>query len=131
MNSYKLFFTALFMGFTCWTVATSVPSAEETDVLVARINAFNFSSLSEAILDLKQTYPDSYDRENRLPAKLANLQEEKIKVSGYTMEQLADYAYRLENFKEQALLANPLLQIEKILFIKRLAVQYTTYNELT
>jgi formylglycine-generating enzyme required for sulfatase activity len=73
----------------------------------------NFDSLRLAIRDLTQTFGNRYPKGRDYLARLADL-EKAVKETGEPIEPLADEFDRL--FKE-ALLANPLIDFDRLLFV--------------
>ncbi len=69
-----------------------------------------------AIEDLAQTFPSQYNNSDRFLQKLHSLETQ---CSTASAEQLQKYSEELHAFREKALLANPLLQQNPILFVAR------------
>jgi hypothetical protein len=94
------------------------------DAAVVRTRTFDFEALRLAIDDLSKTFPETYSKafglrlaklERSVPAALARFRSTSL--ADY--ERVARCHDELETLKREALLANPLLDFDKLLFIKR------------
>lgn len=99
--------------------------SRQLDLALSKARLFDFSALRLAIEDLHQTYPDQYRRGPQFLERVGPLQENLRKVlttfSGSlqefeTIDRLVD---DLNSLRKEALLANPLLDFERLLVIKR------------
>lgn len=101
-------------------------ASRRIDEALGRARAFNFRALELAIEDLRATYGDRYlegpdyrerlaDLKRRLPRLLAALEKDTLREFRRT-ERLAR---RLESLRREALLANPLLDFDRLLVVKR------------
>jgi len=94
------------------------------DAAVIATRAFDFEALRLAIDDLSKTFPEKYSKtfrvrlaglEKSVPAALAKFRATSL--GDY--ERIAKCRDELETLKREALLANPLINFDKLLFIKR------------
>jgi len=97
------------------------------DEAVAELAAFNFDALRLAIRDLMQTHGAKYPKGQAFLDDLDRL-EEQAKQQGAakdadrsSSDAQVQAALRLKALREEALLANPLLNFEKLLVIRRKA----------
>jgi formylglycine-generating enzyme required for sulfatase activity len=105
-------------------VVAAEPDASP-DAAMRYLRAFNTTALQLAITDLSENYPDRYPKGNVYLARLNELDSERLlalsagnDVSGTRLQQLAG---NLKQLKTDALLANPLLDVEQLLVVKRRA----------
>ena len=81
---------------------------------LAKLDNFNLKALHMAIEDLSATFPKAY------PAKyLKRIKEIETSLNGADSSKIAGMAVELAAFRQEALLANPLLDFDKLLLIKR------------
>ncbi|MDP6526298.1 MAG: SUMF1/EgtB/PvdO family nonheme iron enzyme [Kiritimatiellia bacterium] len=81
---------------------------------LAKLGSFNLKALHLAIEDLTTSFPKTY------PAKyLKRLKEIEAELNGADSEKMAKMAVELVAFRQEALLANPLLDFDKLLLVKR------------
>ncbi|MHC4248896.1 MAG: HzsA-related protein [Planctomycetota bacterium] len=81
---------------------------------LAKLDNFNLKALRMAIEDLTATFPRTY------PAKyLERIKEIERSLNGADSRKIAEMAVQLAAFRQEALLANPLLDFDKLMFVKR------------
>jgi len=81
---------------------------------LAKLDNFNLKALHMAIEDLATTFPEAY------PAKyLKRIKEIETTLNGAGSSEIAEMAVELAAFRQEALLANPLLDFDKLLLVKR------------
>ena len=97
----------------------------EGSKLNEKLNAINFKKLELAIADLKEEFPDKYDTGDKYLKKLAKLKKQKqALLTGKADEkQISNYLTDFDAFRKEVLLSNPLLDFEKLLLVKRLAIK--------
>jgi formylglycine-generating enzyme required for sulfatase activity len=91
---------------------------------VEAVRSFDFTALSSALQDLEKTFPGKFP-----PGYLKSLAvlESRVRksLSGFKASRLADFELvsqlysRLEALKRESLLANPLLEADRLLVVKR------------
>jgi formylglycine-generating enzyme required for sulfatase activity len=88
--------------------------AKATQEALAQLSQFNIKALRLAITDLTKTYPDKY------PSKyLKQLDKFEAEITDGGEEKIAKMAEQLVKFRQDALLANPLLDFDKLMMVKR------------
>lgn len=92
--------------------------------LQRRLDAFDLAALRRAVEDLTEDWPDDYDRRFllRLTSLESSIPEIKTDLLSGNMERsrrAGDQIDRLEDLRREALLANPLLDFDELLLIKR------------
>ncbi|MHC4253704.1 MAG: TolB family protein, partial [Planctomycetota bacterium] len=81
---------------------------------LAKLDSFNMRALRMAIDDLTESFPETY------PAKyLERIREIEAALGGADSGKIAAMAIELVAFRQEALLANPLLDFDKLLLVKR------------
>ncbi|MHC4202480.1 MAG: TolB family protein, partial [Planctomycetota bacterium] len=81
---------------------------------LAKLDNFNLKALHMAIEDLSATFPQTY------PAKyLKRITEIETALNGADSGKIREMAVELAAFRQEALLANPLLDFDKLLLVKR------------
>jgi len=94
--------------------------AREIDETLARAADFNFQALHRAITDLVETFGARYPKGNEFLARLDALQQRLEKVQqGGDKDQLLGVTKDLVALRREALLANPLLDFDTLLLVKR------------
>lgn len=95
---------------------------------LARLRHFNSPAVRRAIADLSRTYGKRYPKGQAYLARLARLEKARQtiltageKADRATLEQAPQVADDLEKLRAEALLANPLLNFERLLVVKRRA----------
>jgi formylglycine-generating enzyme required for sulfatase activity len=104
--------------------ATGVTATAE-DEAVRTIRTFNFQSVRLAIADLSATFPEQYPGGQARLARLAELEKStKARLANLhargaaQQKQLVGLANELNAFRRDALLANPLLDFDRLLLVK-------------
>ena len=93
----------------------------EKPAAAAEIASVNMPALRRAAEDLSASYPDSYGRKGYL-ARLGDFEEQLPQILSGLAAGRADaeqQAASLLAFRQEALLANPLLDFDKLLVVKR------------
>ena len=98
--------------------------SRETEELRAVAGAFNFSALELAINDLVETFGDKYPKGPQFLDRLEKLRKayEDAKAAGNdpaAQEKVTALAGDLEALRREALMANPLLDFDRLLMVKR------------
>lgn len=98
--------------------------ARRTEQALARLNEATIQALRLAIDDLCQTYGPRYARGPEYRQRLAALQQTIAAARGTrgaagNPEQILDAARQFEALRAEALLANPLLDFDRLLLVKR------------
>lgn len=107
------------------TAAAAPAPAPELDAAVRTVRTFNFRSVRSAIQDLTDTFGSRYPNGRAYLARLRQLEESRAAaLSGWDKDEasakrLIRLAQDLERLRTEALLANPLLNFEKLLLVKR------------
>jgi formylglycine-generating enzyme required for sulfatase activity len=99
-------------------------ASRELDESLGRAKAFDFDGLKQALADLQNTFPDRFP--SAFAAEVEPLEKGlRACLDGFNRNELADFARvaglnaRVEELKSEALLANPLLDFEKLMLIRR------------
>ena len=96
---------------------TAVPAAPEQSKTVP-----DFAPLRRAINDLTESFGDKYPKGQQYLARLADLEKLRdaaVQEGAAGADKLADVAGQFEALRNEALLANPLIDFENLLVIKR------------
>ena len=88
--------------------------ARVTQEALAQLAQFNLKALRLAIEDLTKSYPKTYP-----PKYLKRIGEIEVALDGGGTDKIRAMAEELVDFRREALLANPLLDFDKLLLIKR------------
>lgn len=104
----------------------AVPApASELDAAVRTVRTFNFRSVRSAIEDLTATFGPRYPKGPAWLARLGELEKARGQVPDAGAKddagarKLIQLAGELERLRSEALLANPLLNFDKLLLVKR------------
>ncbi|MDP6544977.1 MAG: SUMF1/EgtB/PvdO family nonheme iron enzyme [Phycisphaerae bacterium] len=88
--------------------------AKSTQEALAQLSQFNIKALRLAITDLTKSYPGKY------PGKyLKQLDKIEAAITDGGEEKIREMAQQLVSFRREALLANPLLNFDKLMMVKR------------
>jgi formylglycine-generating enzyme required for sulfatase activity len=100
--------------------------SRELEAAGTRAKAFNFQALRLAIEDLGQTYGEKYpqsvaflDRLNQLESALRAALNQVRPASLASFEKVSILEHDLDALRREALLANPLLDFDRLLLVKR------------
>jgi len=92
----------------------------------ALVRNFNFKALHMAIEDLTQSFPNKYTKGKEFLRRLAALEKSVVEVAGAASKgdraatkKLAALGDDLNKLRYEALLANPLLDFDRLLLVKR------------
>jgi len=106
--------------------APADPAAGPLDEAVRVVRAFNFGSLRQAIEDLSATFRTRYASGERYLQRLRELEAAREPLLSAwnrnepgAAERLMSLAVALESLRKEALFANPLLDFDKLLLVKR------------
>ncbi len=104
-----------------WTMLVVHADAAETPKAIAEISSVNMPALRRAVEDLSASYPEKYGAKGYL-ARLGDFEKqlpEIIKGVAAGQGDAAEQAASLLAFRQEVLLANPLLDFDKLLVVKR------------
>jgi len=113
------------MAATCgiWLQAAPGP---DLDTAIHIIRSFNFRSVRQAVADLRDTFGKRYPKGDEYLLCLRELEMARAAVlsawasgDGEAAERVVDLAATLEKLRAEALLANPLLDFDRLLVVKR------------
>ena len=95
--------------------------AREIEETLASGGNVNFQAMHLAITDLTETFGERYPKGGEFLKRLGTLQErlEKAQAGGGNKDELLDVTQALVTLQREALLANPLLDFDKLLLVKR------------
>lgn len=102
----------------------ATPAIVAEDEAVRIVRGFNFKAVRLAIADLSASFPEQYTGGQARLARLAELENStrallpKLNSAQAKPKQLATLAQELKTFRQDALLANPLLNFERLLLVK-------------
>jgi formylglycine-generating enzyme required for sulfatase activity len=101
-------------------------SASEIDAAVHTVSSFNFRSLRQAVVDLSATFGDRYPQGSEFGRRLDELEAASKRLLAMRQEgghefdgRIGALAAELSAFRAKALLANPLLDFDRLLVVKR------------
>ncbi|NQT53897.1 hypothetical protein HQ576_17710, partial [bacterium] len=104
-------------------VRTLYHNSKRMEDALAQVGKVDLVALRLAIADLAATYPDRYTKGSHYLARLQQIEKTlaaaRSKGSSTTPEQLAAIAGELLSLRREALLANPLLDFDRLLVLKR------------
>ena len=102
--------------------------SRDTEEAVAALRAFDPAPLRRAIEDLSRSYAARYPNGKRFLSRLANLEQRRQaalagadRAERPALEACAPLAGEVEHLRREALLANPLLDFDRLLVVKRRA----------
>ncbi|MFH1921990.1 MAG: SUMF1/EgtB/PvdO family nonheme iron enzyme [Planctomycetota bacterium] len=84
-------------------------------------NADPVAALRRAITDLEETFGDEYPRGDEYLARLDAIEQKLAGEEGAASKERQEVDQELASLKQEALLANPLIDFEKLLAVKRAA----------
>ena len=87
---------------------------------VARARSLDFEALRLAIVDLSETYAEEYPQGPEFLSRWSSLQEKLTQGDLADHETMARLVDDYEQLQREALLANPLLDFEQLLLVKRI-----------
>ena len=123
----------LIIALIFWLSIFTNPKAvycQNHEATVKEIESFSFQNLTNAIDDLKRTFPAEYDQNNSYLPRLNKLIAKKDRVlNSGSEEQKNNYLRELNSFKSEVLLSNPLLDFDRLLMIKRKAFPHNKKHE--
>ncbi|MCU0875876.1 MAG: SUMF1/EgtB/PvdO family nonheme iron enzyme, partial [Pirellulaceae bacterium] len=98
--------------------------AREIDAAIARWDDAKLQSLRLAIVDLMRTFGDRYGRGPEYLRSLAEIEADVAEARGSTsqpaaLERWAAAVLRFESLRTEALLANPLVDFDRLVLVKR------------
>ena len=118
-----LVLSPLILVFISTSFSASSPDRKE---IVQIIEEFNFDTLRSAIEDLEETFGERYASAGSYLARLDSLEErtdeilsEKHSKEQTSYDELNAHATKLNSLKYEALVANPLLEFDELLVVKR------------
>jgi formylglycine-generating enzyme required for sulfatase activity len=112
----------IFLIVTFGTPTRSVQAAGQFDKVEADLENVNFRALRMAIEDLKKTYPDRYVRGEQYLTELDSWEKQLPAVKkalGRGEKRALGQVERIVALKHEVLLANPLMDFDRLLLIKR------------
>ena len=98
----------------------------DIDQAVRTIRGFDVQSVRDAVTDLMNTYPERYPKGAEYLSRLRELDHGRAvalraweRGGGDAEARMVELADELEQLRSEALLANPLMDFERLLFVKR------------
>ena len=103
--------------------------AGKVDAAVRTVSAFNFRSVRQAVADLTATFRERYPRGQEFAARLDQFEAASAQAlanpgtGGERSSRIVALAAELNRLRAEALLANPLLDFDRLLLVKRAVKQ--------
>lgn len=117
----RLRVVGLYVALAC-CVALSCTQAQEPAGFSQELGALNSAALRRAIEDLARTFPEQYPQGAQYLARLTAIEEEAGQLLAQPEQDAEKARQVIENLKSlraEALLANPLIDFDRLLLVKR------------